>query len=64
MGGSQLLSLEEARARLGIGRTLLYAVLSNGQLPSVRIGERRLIAVRDLEAFIERRREVRDAVSA
>jgi excisionase family DNA binding protein len=52
-----LVSTAEAAQRLGIGRTLLWRLLQTGELPSMHIGDRRLIAVADLEAFVERQRE-------
>lgn len=38
-------SPDEAARLAGIGRTTLYAALSNGDLPSIKIGTRRLIRV-------------------
>lgn len=37
------LTVEEAAAALGIGRTMAYYAVKSGQIPSVRIGKRRLI---------------------
>jgi len=39
----RLLSVTEACWLLGIGRTNLYALMGAGELPSVRLGGRRLI---------------------
>lgn len=36
-------SLEEARQVLGISRSLVYKLAHNGTLPTVRLGERRLV---------------------
>ncbi|MFC7290409.1 helix-turn-helix domain-containing protein [Hirschia litorea] len=36
----------------GIGRTKLYAALSSGELPSFKIGTRRLIRVSAIEAWL------------
>lgn len=49
-------SPDEAARLVGIGRTTLYAALANGDLPSIKIGTRRLIrvdAIRDWLARIE-----------
>ena len=45
-------SVEDAAAMVGIGRTTLYAALGNGSLPSLKIGNRRLIRVDALRAWI------------
>jgi excisionase family DNA binding protein len=52
-----LITVDEAARRLSIGRSHLYEYLLNGSLQSIRIGRSRRIAIRDLNAFIERLRE-------
>lgn len=50
-------SPDEAARLAGIGRTTLYAALAKGDLPSIKIGTRRLIrvdAIRDWLAQNER----------
>ena len=42
----------EAAKLAGIGRTKLYAALSSGELPSFRIGTRRLIRVSAIDAWL------------
>jgi len=49
-----LLTVEEAAERLGIGRTLVFALLRNGELHSVQIGRLRRIRPADLEAYTAR----------
>jgi excisionase family DNA binding protein len=39
----ELLSIEQAAQRLGIGRTATYDAIGRGELRSIRIGRRRLI---------------------
>lgn len=56
-GIDALLSLEEVMNLLGIGRTLLYKQMSNGELPWVQIGSTRHIRRADLIDFIERNRK-------
>lgn len=51
-----LYRLEDAAAQLSIGRTKLYGLLRNDELPSVVLGGHRLIAHEDLVAFVERLR--------
>jgi excisionase family DNA binding protein len=38
-----LLSIDQAAARAGIGRSLLYGAIGRGQLRSVKVGRRRLV---------------------
>lgn len=55
MGEALLVSVEEAARRLGIGRTLAYALCHRfeaglpGGLPCVRLGRRLLVPVRAIE---------------
>jgi excisionase family DNA binding protein len=46
-----LLTVAEAAARLGIGRTFMYELLRTGEVPSVRVGRLRRIRVVDLETY-------------
>lgn len=56
----QLLTVNEAAALLRMNRCTLYrGALATGELPSVRIGSRRLIRADDLAAFIDSSREER-----
>ena len=45
-------SVEDAAAMAGVGRTTLYAALGAGSLRSLKIGKRRLIRVEALKAWI------------
>ncbi len=45
-------SVEDAAAMAGVGRTTLYAALGGGALRSLKIGKRRLIRVDALRAWI------------
>ncbi len=47
-----LLSVEEAAERLGIGRSLMYELISSGQVASIRVGRLRRIAPEALSAYI------------
>jgi excisionase family DNA binding protein len=46
-----LLKVEEAAARLRIGRTTLYALIRTGDIPSVRIGRLRRLRPTDLADY-------------
>jgi excisionase family DNA binding protein len=48
-------SPSEASRMLGVGRTLLYAELAAGSIPSFSIGRRRLIRVEALREWIAKR---------
>jgi excisionase family DNA binding protein len=48
----KLLTVVEAARELGISRSKLYELLADGELPSVRIGRTRRIAVSALEEFV------------
>ena len=60
-GPKLVYSVAEAATQLGIGRTLVYDLIRCGELPSIKIGERRLVARVDLEAYVEGLREGRVA---
>jgi excisionase family DNA binding protein len=47
-----LLRVEEAAHRLGIERTLMYALIQSGDVESVRLGRLRRIPVECLEEFV------------
>ena len=48
----KLLTVVEAARELGISRSKVYELLADGELPSVRIGRTRRIAVTALEEFV------------
>jgi excisionase family DNA binding protein len=52
-----LVRYDDAAQRIGVSNRTLRELVYRGALPSVRIGSRRLIAVADLELFVEERRE-------
>lgn len=44
----------EAARLAGIGRTRLYEAIASGELPSLKLGSRRLIKLDALEAWLDR----------
>ncbi len=50
-----LLTVEEAARRLGIGRSLAWELVRNGDLPSIRLGPLVRIPVRALDDWIQRK---------
>ena len=57
--GPDLITIPVAAARLGLSRSKLYELIADGELPTVRIGRARRIAVDDLRSFIAQRRVFR-----
>jgi excisionase family DNA binding protein len=49
----RLLTVDEVRAELNIGRTLVYQLVETGALPVVRVGHALRVRPADLEAFVE-----------
>ncbi|MFI7543120.1 helix-turn-helix domain-containing protein [Actinoplanes sp. NPDC049599] len=52
-----VLTVEQAAQRLGIGRTLMYALIASGEVESVPIGRLRRIPVECLTEYVNRLRE-------
>ena len=48
-----VLTVEEAADRLGVGRTVMYALVSSGAVESVRIGRLRRIPADALVTFLD-----------
>ncbi|MFK3641732.1 MULTISPECIES: helix-turn-helix domain-containing protein [Pseudomonas] len=46
--------VDESARLIGVARSMMYELLARGDLQSFKIGRRRLILVKDLEAFIDR----------
>ncbi|WP_030438167.1 helix-turn-helix domain-containing protein [Actinoplanes subtropicus] len=51
-----VLTIEQAAQRLGIGRTLMYALVSSGEIESVTIGRLRRIPADCLAEYVSRLR--------
>jgi excisionase family DNA binding protein len=49
-----LVTLPAAARMLGVSRSKLYELVAAGELPTVRIGRSRRVAVSDLEVFVRR----------
>ena len=54
-----LLTLTETQGRLRLGKVRIWQLTASGELPSVKIGKRRLIDEADLARFIDAHREGR-----
>lgn len=61
VAGPILLTIEEAAARLMLGRSTVYALVAAGHLESVHIGRCARVPVAGLEEFVERIREMQHA---
>ncbi len=57
-GQVRLVTIPAAAQLLGVSRSKLYELLGEGALPTVRIGRSRRIAIADLEAFVQRCRDL------
>jgi len=53
-----VLTVEEAAERLGIGRTLMYALVKSGEVESIAIGRLRRIPLDALDDVVERLRHI------
>jgi excisionase family DNA binding protein len=51
-GAALLISVEEAASILGIGRTLMFELMMQGKVSSVKIGRRRLVVRQELDEFV------------
>ncbi len=51
---AQLLGIEDTCKALGVGRTSVYALLTSGELKSIKIGRRTLVPAIEVAAYIER----------
>jgi excisionase family DNA binding protein len=51
-------SIPEAATRIGISRSGLYVLIARGEIPTARVGNRRLILDDDLRAFLAAQRVV------
>lgn len=47
--------IKDAGLRLGVSRTVVYELIRDGELPSFTIGKRRLVRVRDLADYTDRK---------
>lgn len=56
-----LLTVEEAARRLGIGRTMCFALIASGELESVKVGSLRRIPADALAVYVARLRKVSTA---
>lgn len=57
MDSEQLLTVAQSCERLSLSRNAVYALISAGTLPSVKIGSSRRVRVADLDEFIRSLRE-------
>jgi excisionase family DNA binding protein len=52
-----VLTIEQAAQRLGIGRTLMYALVTSGEIESVTIGRLRRIPAECITEYVNRLRQ-------
>jgi excisionase family DNA binding protein len=46
--------IDDAAQLLGIARSMLYELIASGQIQTFKLGRRRLVRVKTLEAFVRR----------
>ena len=51
-GHAEALSVPEAAARAGVSSTFLYERISSGELPSIKLGKRRLVRPEALRRWL------------
>jgi excisionase family DNA binding protein len=51
--GNHLLTIDEARGILRVGRNVMYGLVKSGALPYIRIGKQIRIPLSDLEDWIK-----------
>ncbi len=51
--GREAVSVEDAARRAGVSRTFLYQRISSGELPTVKVGKRRLVRVEALRRWLK-----------
>lgn len=47
------LTVAETAASLGVSQRSIYRLIDRGELPTVKVGKRRLVRVEDLEKLLE-----------
>lgn len=52
-----VLTIEQAAKKLLVGRTTVWKLIKEQGLPTIKVGRRRLIPVKDLEKWIEENTE-------
>src|SRR5712691_5653443 len=65
-GGKLLLTVDEAAQQLGIGRTLMYSLISAGEVQAVTVGRLRRVPSESLTEYVDRLRadEAKGALAA
>lgn len=51
---SLALGIDEAARVIGVARSMLYEIVARGEIESFKLGRRRLILVKTLDAYINR----------
>ena len=48
------LGIDDAAVAIGVARSALYAIVARGEIESFKLGRRRLILAKNLDAYINR----------
>lgn len=49
------LSISEAAAALGVGRSMIYVLIGSGEIRPIKIGRRTLIPIESIDSFMDRK---------
>jgi len=52
--GPIYVGVEEAARLIGVARSMLYEMIARGDIQTFKLGRRRLVRVKTLEAFVKR----------
>ncbi|QIG16449.1 helix-turn-helix domain-containing protein [Pseudomonas monteilii] len=48
------IGIDDAARAIGVSRSVIYEVVARGELPSFKLGRRRMILAKELETYINR----------
>lgn len=48
------IGIEDAARSIGVARSAIYEIVARGEIPSFKLGRRRMILMRELDAYINR----------
>lgn len=48
------IGIEDAARSIGVARSAIYEIVARGEIPSFKLGRRRMILMKELDAYINR----------
>lgn len=49
------IGVEDAARAIGVSRSVIYEIIATGDLPSFKMGRRRMVLAKELEVFVNRK---------